>query len=185
MKRWVLFWALIWVATIGVNATEVSSLDSNENDLVTELEALLRIPSVVGRETHAADFILQRLGPLSAESDSLGNVTLCLGSGEPKRIFAVPLDEPGYVVSRIQDDGYLRLTAVGRGHRGRLWHQFREGQKSWSRPKGGSYRAPSRSSLPTSGDSGGKRTSRSISIRPMSISERSRWLKSSSWESSF
>ena len=83
----------------------------------------------MGRELPAAEFIRQRLGGLDVEQNQLGSLTLTLGSGEPKRLFVAQLDEPGYVVSRIQEDGYLRLSALGRGYRGTLWAQYHEGQK--------------------------------------------------------
>ena len=40
---------------------------------------------------------------------------------------AAPLDEPGYVVSQIQANGYLRVAPVGGGAVGVLYHQFLEG----------------------------------------------------------
>jgi putative aminopeptidase FrvX len=99
--------------------------------LMDELEALARIPSVTGRESPAAEFIRKRLGDLSPEQDSLGNLILTLGSGKPYLLLAVPLDEPGYVVSNIQDDGFLRMTAIGGSFSfgGALAHQFHQGQK--------------------------------------------------------
>lgn len=97
--------------------------------LLEEVEAYSRVLSVVGREARAAAFITGRLGSLEARTDSLGSVTASVGDGEPRRLVAVPLDEPGYVVGRIQEDGYLRLNPVGRGRFGALWDQFHEGQK--------------------------------------------------------
>ncbi len=44
--------------------------------------------------------------------DRLGNVTLTLGRGAPKRLAFCSLDEPGYVVGNITDDGFLRLRRV-------------------------------------------------------------------------
>src|SRR2546428_13827010 len=46
--------------------------------------------------------------------DRAGNVVLTLGRGAPKRLAVCPLDEPGYVVGNITDDGYLTLRRVGR-----------------------------------------------------------------------
>jgi putative aminopeptidase FrvX len=71
------------------------------------------------------------LGSLSPKQDALGNLILTLGSGKPRRLLTVPLDEPGYVVSGIQEDGYLRMTAIGGSFSfgGSLAHQFHQGQK--------------------------------------------------------
>ncbi|MFX8743359.1 hypothetical protein ABTM45_19385, partial [Acinetobacter baumannii] len=52
-----------------------------------------------------------------------------IGSGIPKKLFTAPMDEPGYVVSQIQEDGYLRITPVGFGHQGTMFHQFLEGHE--------------------------------------------------------
>ena len=46
--------------------------------------------------------------------DRAGNVVLTLGRGAPRRLAVCPLDEPGYVVGNITDDGYLTLRRVGR-----------------------------------------------------------------------
>lgn len=99
--------------------------------LLEEIEAFTRIPSVVGREFPAAEFIRHRLTDLPVHQDALGNLILTFGSGEPRRLFVAPLDEPGYVISRIQDDGFLRITPVGSSfsYSGALAHQFNEGQK--------------------------------------------------------
>ena len=97
--------------------------------LLEEVEAYSRVSSVVGREAEGAVFIAGRLGPIERQIDSLGSVTVTIGNGEPRRLVAVPLDEPGYVVGRIREDGYLRLNPVGRGRLGALWDQFHEGQK--------------------------------------------------------
>lgn len=41
--------------------------------------------------------------------DELGSLTVTIGSGAPHLAFIAALDEPGYVVSRITDSGYLRV----------------------------------------------------------------------------
>ena len=39
------------------------------------------------------------------------------------------LDRPGFAVTEITDDGYLRLREVGGGRQHPLWIQFHEGQR--------------------------------------------------------
>jgi putative aminopeptidase FrvX len=103
--------------------------------LADELEAFLRVPAVAGREARAAAFIRGRLaaptesrGPAAAE-DALGNVISSVGSGAPRKLIACALGEPGFAVSRIEDDGYLRLVPVGGAiPAGALWEQAHEGQ---------------------------------------------------------
>jgi len=96
--------------------------------LADETEAFLHVVSVAGREEPAADFITGRLAGLPARRDSLGNVVLPLGEGEPRRLVACALGEPGLMVSGIREDGSLRVVPAGAGLSGALWTQSFEGQ---------------------------------------------------------
>src|SRR5262245_13148751 len=95
--------------------------------------------AVSGYESAIADSV-QRLLP-GATRDRLGNVILTLGSGAPRRLAYCGLDEPGYVVGNITDDGFLRLRREGTsGARapGPLFDQQIEGQRVtvWGRRGG-------------------------------------------------
>ncbi len=68
--------------------------------------------AVSGYEQAVTDSLVALL-PGSAK-DRVGNVVLTLGRGGPKRLAVCPLDEPGYVVGNITEDGYLTLRRVGR-----------------------------------------------------------------------
>ncbi len=68
--------------------------------------------AVSGYEQAVTDSLVALL-PGSAR-DRVGNVVLTLGGGGPKRLAVCPLDEPGYVVGNITEDGYLTLRRVGR-----------------------------------------------------------------------
>src|SRR3954453_7355869 len=92
-----------------------------------EVQAFLNVAAVSGRERPAADFIAGRLPGLPATRDALGNVVLTVGSGEPRRLLACALGEPGFIVSAIQEDGLLRAVPGG-GPVGALWTQSFEGQ---------------------------------------------------------
>lgn len=94
---------------------------------LAEIEALLQIPAVAGREEPARDFVRQRLGNLPVEQDKAGNLVLTLGSGTPRRLVVCPLGEPGLIVSRIEPDGYLRVVPAGADGTGALWPQSFEG----------------------------------------------------------
>ena len=98
-----------------------------------DLDAFLRIAAVAGREQAAAAFIRGRLGRgLPVRSDALGNVTVTFGSGRPRRLVACPLGEPGFVVSRVDGNGYLRLAAADTDSpAGAPWQQAHEGQAVW------------------------------------------------------
>jgi putative aminopeptidase FrvX len=61
--------------------------------------------------------------------DVNGNLIKRVGDGAPRRVVACGLDESGYAVSQITDDGYLRVHMNGNERRAPLWHQFHEGQR--------------------------------------------------------
>ena len=61
--------------------------------------------------------------------DASGNLMRVVGDGSPRRVVACGLDESGYAVSQLTDDGYLRLHANGNGKHVALWDQFHEGQR--------------------------------------------------------
>jgi putative aminopeptidase FrvX len=83
----------------------------------------------IGYEHFASDGLLERLP--GWQRDPNGNLIqrVSAGSGGPRRVVACGLDWHGYVVSRIRDDGYLRLHRIGRGSRHPLWDQEHEGQQ--------------------------------------------------------
>ena len=91
------------------------------------LQAYARTSAVTGREEEASRFVQGLFKAGALQHDRLGNLVLVLGSGTPRRLLVAPLDEPGYVVSQIQDNGYLRVAPVGGGAAGPLFHQFLEG----------------------------------------------------------
>ncbi len=93
------------------------------SDLTLRLSAMT---AVSGFERAMADSI-QALLP-GATRDRLGNVVLRMGSGTPARLAYCALDESGYVVGNITDDGYLRLRRVGR-ITSALFDQQIEGQR--------------------------------------------------------
>ena len=58
--------------------------------------------------------VLEDLVP-GAQRDRAGSVVSVLGSGSPSRLVACPMDEWGYVVGGIREDGWLTLRRVGGG----------------------------------------------------------------------
>jgi putative aminopeptidase FrvX len=80
-----------------------------------------------GREFLATDVIMRSMQ--GWKRDALGNLILRKGSGSPRRVVACALDRPGFAVTEITDDGYLRLREAGAGRQHPLWIQFHEGQR--------------------------------------------------------
>ncbi|HEY0930891.1 MAG TPA: M20/M25/M40 family metallo-hydrolase [Gemmatimonas sp.] len=62
------------------------------------------------------------------QADALGNLMLRRGTGSPKRVVACAIDRPGFAVTQITTDGFLRLHRVGNVAHA-LWDQAHEGQQ--------------------------------------------------------
>jgi len=87
---------------------------------------LASIPAVTGYEQAMVDTLLRLLS--GATRDRAGNAVLTLGQGKVRRLVVCPLDEPGYVVGNVRDDGYLTLRRVP-GKVGPLFDQQLEGHR--------------------------------------------------------
>jgi len=83
--------------------------------LQNELEDLVETPAVSGYENQLADKIRTSLKNLHPVTDNLGDVIVTIGSGAPHRLIVTPIDEPGFVVSEITPDGYLRVQRLPQG----------------------------------------------------------------------
>jgi putative aminopeptidase FrvX len=81
-------------------------------DIDNDLQQLVETPAVSGYEIELAHKIRDRLRGYAAETDNLGDVIVTIGSGAPHRLIVAPMDEPGFVVSGITDDGYLRVQRL-------------------------------------------------------------------------
>lgn len=88
------------------------SSSTRAQDLHQDLVKFVETPAVSGYEQTLAKEIRARLAKWKPETDSLGNVIVNIGSGSPHRVIATLMDEPGYVVSGITSDGYLRVQRL-------------------------------------------------------------------------
>lgn len=118
----------IFVVLLGLLWAMISPTVARSATLTQEVAEFLQAVSLTGYETFAAHAIRQQLSGLPVSEDVLGNLTVRFGSDRPRRLVACSLDEPGYVVSHIRDDGYLQVSRVGRRPRSALWDQSHEGQ---------------------------------------------------------
>jgi putative aminopeptidase len=69
-------------------------------------------PAVSGYEGRLEKEISSTLEKWHPKTDSLGDVTVTIGSGSPHRLIVTPIDEPGLVVSDVTPDGYLRVQRL-------------------------------------------------------------------------
>ncbi|MGD1210684.1 MAG: M20/M25/M40 family metallo-hydrolase [Candidatus Acidiferrales bacterium] len=69
-------------------------------------------PAVSGYEKYLSEKIRAEVASFHSVVDNLGDVIVTIGSGAPHRLVVTPIDEPGFVVSEITDEGYLRLQRL-------------------------------------------------------------------------
>jgi putative aminopeptidase FrvX len=93
------------------------------------LTTWIAIPATPGYEEQATSRILAATRGFTR--DALGNLVRRTGSGKPRRVIACGIDEVGYAVSEITEEGYLRVHPAGNGRRSMLWDQFHEGQRAY------------------------------------------------------
>jgi putative aminopeptidase len=98
----------------------------DQSDVAALATRLATLSAVTGYEQAMVDTLL-RLLP-GGTRDRAGNARLQIGGGSVKRLVVCPLDEPGYVVGSIRDDGYLTLRRVP-GRASLLFDQQIEGQR--------------------------------------------------------
>ena len=90
---------------------EATTREASFNNLKS-LDDMLAIP---GYEKPLVDQISSRLAAFHPQVDNIGDVVVTLGSGAPHRLLVTGIDEPGFVVSAITDDGYLRVQRLPQG----------------------------------------------------------------------
>jgi putative aminopeptidase FrvX len=89
-----------------------SAAHGQKSSVPTDWQLVLRTPAVSGHEQLLAEEIRKRLKGFSPKTDTAGNVYVNVGTGAPHRLIVTPIDEPGYVIRQIDDDGYLRVQRV-------------------------------------------------------------------------
>ena len=94
---------LLPLAAVAVD--EVAHVGSVLRELAAE-------PGVSGNEERVTAWLAERLKVYDPQVDNLGNVTVTLGTGAPHRLLVTHIDEPGYVVSHITPDGFLRVQRL-------------------------------------------------------------------------
>lgn len=91
---------------------------AGHEDAIHYLAGLTAVAGVSGHEQGVRDtltFFLNRIleGRARLETDAAGNMTLVLGKGERTLAFVAHLDEVGYVVQEIEEDGRLLMRPRG------------------------------------------------------------------------
>ena len=79
------------------------------------LERLCQAPGIGGRERAIRDIVREELTPLTdtIRIDTLGNLIATRAGTGPRIMIAAHIDEIGFIVRFIDDDGFIRLQPVG------------------------------------------------------------------------
>ncbi|MGD0544353.1 MAG: M20/M25/M40 family metallo-hydrolase [Candidatus Acidiferrales bacterium] len=76
------------------------------------MKSFVATPAVSGYENELSEKIREEISAFHPKTDNLGDIIVTIGSGAPNRLIVTPIDEPGFVVSGITDDGYLRVQRL-------------------------------------------------------------------------
>jgi putative aminopeptidase FrvX len=101
------FIRIVIAALLLASASRVSFTQTKNNPAIPG-----DTPAVSGYEQELSKELARELKEFSPKTDNLGNVWVDFGSGEPHRLIATGMDQPGYVVSAITGDGYLRVQRL-------------------------------------------------------------------------
>ena len=102
----------LYVFLLGLGVISLGQPVRAQSGLDQEMAELVRIPAVSGYEQELAKDIRQRFHEFSPTTDNLGNVFVTIGNGSPHRLLVAPIDEPGYAVSDITREGFLRVQRL-------------------------------------------------------------------------
>jgi endoglucanase len=84
--------------------------------------------AVTGREARFIGYLKARLPQgTRSEVDNMGNLIVQIGDSAPQLLVVTSVDEPGYVVTEITDEGFLRVASPGGRAPNALFAQFHEG----------------------------------------------------------
>ncbi|HEV2297867.1 MAG TPA: M20/M25/M40 family metallo-hydrolase [Candidatus Acidoferrales bacterium] len=116
MKRFLLiFCSLILLSFAPRAIAQTHSAAKVPGAMEPDLRDFTQTLAVPGYEGSLAALIRERLASFSPKFDNLGDLIVTIGSGSPHRLLVAPMDEPGFLVSRITDDGYIQLQRLPQG----------------------------------------------------------------------
>jgi putative aminopeptidase len=110
--NWRLHFGLVAMVLTGFFATGIPAMAQFVYSPGSSAGDLLSTPAVSGYEQELAKRIREDVPGVVAKTDNVGNVLFTMGRGQPHRVIVAAMDEPGYVVSEITADGYLRVQRL-------------------------------------------------------------------------
>ncbi len=104
-----------------------AAAQSPDDRIADAIARWVALPAPPGAEELAANSLARAVPGWT--QDANGNYVRRVGQGAPRRVVACQLDVSAYVVSRITDDGYIRLHRAGANPSHPLWDQAMESHK--------------------------------------------------------
>ncbi|UCE90884.1 MAG: M42 family metallopeptidase [Methanobacteriota archaeon] len=79
------------------------------------IEEMIGVPGVSGYEDDIREYLRAKVDAIGCEAreDNIGNLIATVGSKGPHIVFIAHMDELGLVVTRMEEDGSLRVRKVG------------------------------------------------------------------------
>ena len=108
--RWVSFGRLLRTSNRALRLILASALAAAQAP-ASDLLELASLDAAPGDERRVIEFIASRVGGTHRRGSN-GTLVASFGQGAPHTLLATGVDEPGYAVSAIQPDGYLRLQPL-------------------------------------------------------------------------
>ena len=121
---------IAWRLLLPAIAVSLQMLPTDASaDTADRLLQLIAVPGVAGYEAQVREAIEMLLPPSArVRADNLGNIVIRTGNGAPHTLIVAPLDESGFVISAITDEGYLRVHRHTTAPGPRLATQYFVGQ---------------------------------------------------------
>ena len=110
-----------------------------ENKANRDSRSVQETVAVSGYEQALSAGIARKLTKFGPKTDNVGNVWVTVGTGAPHRLIVAPIDEPGYVVSEITADGYLRVQRLPQAPPNPVFDALHFAQPVWVMTRDGKY----------------------------------------------
>jgi len=120
-----------WGISIAVLAVPAAPEQSAAGLQFADVGQLAEIPAVAGYEQELSSRIREQLKAFTPKTDNLGNVYVTVGSGAPHRLLVTAIDEPGYIVSGITPDGFLRVQRLPQAPPNSVFDLLHAAQRVW------------------------------------------------------
>ena len=104
-------WSRLLPAGTWISLCLLDVMASSPPAAASDLIALAEIHAASGYEAEVVKYVQSQLGGGGAV-DNTGSLTVTFGKGSPHTLLIAGLDEPGFVVSGINEQGYLRLERL-------------------------------------------------------------------------